>query len=90
MYPRPVLSLPEETRADAEREVSRAPRCSCCLTARVHLAKYIGSTLFLDDNPDQLQLALPIAERAQWTPRLLAAFILLSGRARVDLHPRTA
>ena len=60
---------PAQVRAEAEREVAEAPRCGCCVTARVHLVKYVGSTLFLDDDPEQLQLAFPASERAEWTPR---------------------
>ncbi len=72
----------------AEREVSRAPRCLCCISPRAHLAAHIGTTLFLDDDPEKLRDALPADERASWTPRLLAALIVLHGRARVDLFAR--
>jgi hypothetical protein len=77
------------TRAEAERELARGPRCRCCVHARVHLTRYIGSTLFFDDNPEQLQLALPAADRERFTPRLIAACIVLFGRARVELHERS-
>jgi hypothetical protein len=68
----------------AVREVRRAPRCFCCVSQRAHLAIHVGSTLFLDDDPFQLQQAVPIEERAFVTPQLIAALIVLHGRARVD------
>ncbi len=74
------------TRAEAQRQLTSAPRCRCCVSARVHLARYVGSTLFFDDNPEQLQLALPASDRGWLTPRLIAACIALYGRERVSLH----
>jgi hypothetical protein len=78
-----------EAHAEAERQLARAPRCGCCLTPRVHLGRYVGSTLFLDDDPEMLRLALPPAERPRWSPRLLAACVVLYGRPRVELLPRS-
>jgi hypothetical protein len=78
-----------DARNEAERELARAPRCGCCVSPRVHLAKYVGSTLFFDDAPESLRRALPSAERARWSDRLLAAFIMLYGRARVSLFGRS-
>lgn len=79
---------PIAARADAERELARVPRCRCCVSARVHLAKYLGSTLFFDDKPELLRSALPAADRARWTVRAVAACIVLYGRPRVELHGR--
>jgi hypothetical protein len=56
---------------------------------RQHLSKRLGSTLFLDDNPAELQRALPRAEHEHWTERLLAACILLWGRPRTTLYGRS-
>jgi hypothetical protein len=41
------------------------------------------------DAPESLRRALPSAERARWSDRLLAAFIMLYGRARVSLFGRS-
>lgn len=79
---------PPKARAEAERELARGPRCRCCLSARVHLSKYVGSLLFLDDNPELLRRALPAADTARFTVRVIAACIVLYGRARVELHER--
>jgi hypothetical protein len=86
MQPRPAIARTYvEEQRDAARELGRAPRCACCISPRVHLAKYVGSTLFLDDNPAALRRALPPADRERWNDRLLSAFILLFGRPRVTL-----
>jgi len=73
---------PDEARLDAERELARAQPCGCCLTLRIHLTKYIGSTLFTDDDPAALQRAIPRHEHRRWTQRLLAACVVLWGRPR--------
>lgn len=78
-------SVRSVTHAATPSELERAPRCGCCISPRVHLAKYVGSTLFSDDTPAALQRALPAAERARWSERLLGAFILLFGRPRERL-----
>lgn len=78
-----------EARLAAARELERAPRCGCCVSPRIHLAQSVGSTLFFDDDPAELQRALPFADRARWTARLVAACIVRYGRARVDLYART-
>jgi hypothetical protein len=75
-----------EAVASARREIDRGPFCRCCVSAHVHLTRFVGSTLFLDDDPRQLQLAIPPEERLKWTPRVLAACIVLYGRARVELR----
>jgi hypothetical protein len=82
-------ATPSEACRRAERELARAPRCGCCVSPRVHLTKYVGSTLFFDDDPASLRRALPQAERARWSDRLIAAFIMLYGRARVSLFERS-
>ena len=78
-----------EAGLEAERELARAPHCGCCMSPRVHLAKFVGSTLFLDDDPAMLRLALPSAERARWSERLVAALIVSYGRARLTLFGRS-
>jgi hypothetical protein len=82
-------SSPSQARADAERELARARPCRCCLTPRIHLTKYVGSTLFLDDDPAELQRAIPRAEHSSWTQRLVAACIILYGRPRLTLFERS-
>jgi hypothetical protein len=79
---------PRRARAQAKRELARGPRCLCCLSPRVHLSKFVGSLLFLDDNPELLHRALPAADWARFTVRTIAACIVLYGRARVELHER--
>jgi hypothetical protein len=81
-------SLPG-ARVAAEQELANSLPCGCCLTARIHLTQYFGSTLFLDDDPRQLQLAVPVAARRRWTTRLIAACIVLYGRERVALAQRS-
>jgi len=76
-------------RRDALRELTHAPRCGCCISPRVHLTKYIGSTLFSDDTPATLRRALPATERERWSGRLLSAFILLFGRPRETVFARS-
>jgi hypothetical protein len=80
---------PAEGRIDAERELARARPCGCCLTPRIHLTKWVGSTLFLDDDPAALLRAIPRGERASWTTRLVAACIVLYGRPRITLFGRS-
>jgi hypothetical protein len=80
---------PVDAHREAEHELERALPCGCCTSPRQHLAKHLGSTLFLDDNPAALQRALPRAEHAHWTERLLAACILLWGRPRLTLFGRS-
>jgi hypothetical protein len=43
----------------------------------------IGSTLFFDDDPEQLMLAFNADSRDGMSPRLLAACIVLFGRPRL-------
>jgi hypothetical protein len=74
-----------EARLEAERELARGPRCRCCLTPRVHLSRFVGSTLFADDDPATLLQAIPRDAREQFDTRLIAACIVVYGRARVTL-----
>ena len=78
-----------EARAEAERELARARPCGCCVGPRAHLATHVGSILFLDDDPAELQRAIPRAEHAWWTRRLVAACIVLYGRPRLTLFARS-
>jgi hypothetical protein len=74
-----------QARSEAERELARGPRCGCCLTPRIHLTRFVGSTLFLDDDPHALLAAIPLDQRGNFTPRLIAACIIVHGRAREAL-----
>jgi hypothetical protein len=76
-------------RAEGKRILGRRAHCGCCVSAYVHLSRYVGSTLFFDDKPEQLHRALPPADRDAFSPRLIAACIVLHGRPRVELYPRT-
>jgi hypothetical protein len=76
-----------QARAEAKRIIERGPHCRCCVGPRVHLTRFIGSTLFFDDDPEKLRLALPPGDRL--TARVIAACIVLHGRERVELFPRT-
>ncbi len=71
-----------EALSAATRVLDMAPRCGCCISHRVHLARYVGSTFFVDDEPQKLARALPPRERTPWTERVIAACIVLYGRAR--------
>ncbi len=44
----------------------------------------LGSTLFLDDDPDKLAEAFAPAERLRFTPQVLAACIVIFGRERLQ------
>jgi hypothetical protein len=77
-----AASSAEAIRA-ARHVLDDAPGCGCCISHRVHLTRYVGSTLFLDDDPRQLAQAVPPRERTVWTERLFAACIVLYGRTRV-------
>ncbi|MCP3166110.1 hypothetical protein [Myxococcus qinghaiensis] len=72
-----------EARARAEHALSGARRCSCCRGVLEHVYDRLGSTLFLDDDPEQLARAFDDDERDAFTARVLAACIVLSGRERV-------
>lgn len=87
--PRAVAVRAEEELSWAIRaarvELACAPRCRCCPDLLGHLRLRVGSTLFLDDDPAQLALAFPTDERAAYSPRLLAACVLVHGRRRVSV-----
>ncbi|MDB4971278.1 MAG: hypothetical protein JWN44_6967 [Myxococcales bacterium] len=73
----------DDALGQAAHELAAARRCACCSSALAHLRDRLGSTLFLDDDPALLAAAFPLHERDRFTPRLLAACILLYGRPRV-------
>jgi hypothetical protein len=68
--------------------LNRAGHIDCCGNALAHVHHRLGSTFFLDDDPVQLSRAFPAAERDQFNPRLLAACVVLWGRARVSVFDR--
>jgi hypothetical protein len=72
-----------EARHRAEHTLKGARRCACCASLLTHVFDRVGSTLFLDDDPETLAQALEESERDQFSPRVLAACIVLLGRARV-------
>lgn len=72
-----------EARTRAEHALKDARRCSCCKGVLEHVYDRLGSTLFLDDDPEQLARAFDDDERDAFTARVLAACIVLSGRERV-------
>jgi hypothetical protein len=76
-----------EARRRAARVVSRTRPSACCGSPLAHVFHRLGSTLFFDDDPEQLARAFPAPEREQFTPLFLAACIVLSGRERVSLFP---
>jgi hypothetical protein len=67
---------------EAEGVLAEARPCRCCRSAVAHLFDRIGSTLFLDDDPVELAGRFDPDERDAFTPRVLAACILLRGRPR--------
>lgn len=71
-------------RRHAGEVLSDALRCPCCQKLLGHVFDRLGSTLFLDDDPEQLQHAFENEERDLFAPRVLAACIVLSGRPRID------
>lgn len=85
--PKAVRLLGEEQLANARRRAAHvlhnARRCACCKSLLEHMFDRIGSTLFLDDDPESLVKAFSSAERDSFSARVLAACIVLSGRERV-------
>jgi hypothetical protein len=69
----------------ARRQLRRARRCDRCRQLLARMFDQIGSTLFIDDDAEQLILAFDPAQRDADTLRTLAACIVLTGRPR--LHP---
>lgn len=88
-FPRTAYPLNGQQQASArlaaQLELERAPCCSCCPSLRQHVRSQVGSTLFFDEDPMQLQQLLHAHERTWITPRMLAACIVLDGRERVEL-----
>jgi hypothetical protein len=72
-----------EARHRAEHTLKGARRCACCTSMLTHVFDRLGSTLFLDDDPETLAQAFDESERDRFSPQVLAACIVLSGRERV-------
>jgi hypothetical protein len=72
-----------DARREAAQTLKHARRCECCRSLLDHLFDRLGSTLFLDDDPEELALAFDETERDRFSPRVLAACIVLAGRERV-------
>jgi hypothetical protein len=83
----PASSLAAARQA-ARRELVRAGSCGCCDSLVAHVFQRLGSTLFLDEDPVKLTEMFPAGERVFITPRVIAACILLTGRERIELHPK--
>jgi len=77
-----VKSL-SQAKKRATQVLSDALRCPCCQGLLAHLFDRVGSTLFLDDDPSALERCFEPGERDDSAARVLAACIVLSGRARV-------
>ena len=73
---------PETATHRARMILQSAPRCQCCSTPASHVISIIGSTFFLDDEPGLLARAFPAGERGEALEQLIAACIVLLGRAR--------
>lgn len=72
----------EQARGAALPLLGGPPACVCCPDVLGHVRCRIGSTLFLDDDPQQLWSMFPVLERERFSPELLAACILVVGRER--------
>lgn len=69
----------------AEAALSGPAGCECgCPSRLAHIHQRLGSTFYFDDDPRQLVQAFPRAERAVFTPQVLAACIVLTGRRRIS------
>lgn len=75
-----------EAHQQAELELASARCCACCSSLLAHLRERLGSIIFLDDDPEELARAFSADERDEYTPRLLAACVLLYGRPRQSLY----
>jgi hypothetical protein len=71
-----------EARLRAVAALAAAFRCPCCSRLLSHLRERIGSTLFVDDDPESLAQAFMADERDHDSARVLAACIVLAGRER--------
>ncbi len=67
------------------RQLLHRRACAACRAALALLAERVGSTLFLDDDPEQLLHALPADIRCDCVRRTLAACVLDRGRRRVEV-----
>ncbi len=76
-----------EARDRATQVLANALRCPRCQKLLGHVFDNLGSTLFLDDDPVALACAFDPGERDPFAARVLAACIVLSGRARVLAVP---
>ena len=76
----------EEARQSALRVLELAADCPRCKRVLHQLHERIGSTLFLDDDPRLLARAFDAADREGCAQSVLAACIVLFGRARVPAH----
>jgi hypothetical protein len=71
-----------EARRRAEQVLAKAKRCQRCTTLLNHVFDCLGSTLFIDDDPHVLIGAFKPTECDQFSEQVLAAIIVLNGRAR--------
>lgn len=72
-----------DARRRAGQALERAWRCDCCRSLLAHVFERVGSTLFLDDDPELLAQAFEDSERDRFSARVLAACIVMVGRERV-------
>ncbi|RKH27356.1 hypothetical protein D7Y13_24885 [Corallococcus praedator] len=72
-----------DARRRAGQALERAWRCTCCRSLLAHVFERVGSTLFLDDDPEVLVQAFEDSERDRFSARVLAACIVMVGRERV-------
>ncbi|NBD09677.1 MULTISPECIES: hypothetical protein [Corallococcus] len=72
-----------DARRRAGRALEKAWRCTCCRGLLAHVFERVGSTLFLDDDPEVLAQAFDDSERDGFSARVLAACIVMVGRERV-------
>lgn len=73
----------EDARRQGARALEKAWRCTCCRGLLAHVFERVGSTLFLDDDPEVLAQAFDDSERDRFSARVLAACIVMVGRERV-------
>ncbi|GMT97569.1 hypothetical protein KH5H1_16880 [Corallococcus caeni] len=73
----------EDARRQGARALEKAWRCTCCRGLLAHVFERVGSTLFLDDDPEVLAQSFDDSERDPFSARVLAACIVMVGRERV-------